>query len=242
MKFKFGKISEINIHDESSWRDKFFITIDIDWAPDHVIQYAHKLLADAGVVSTWFVTHETEMLNQLKQDPLIDLGLHPNFNPLLMQGKDTKGKDAETVIRNIQHLVPETKLIRSHSLTQSSTLLNLFADGGFSHECNMYLPLNSGIEAKPFSHSEGMLRCPHIWEDDLSLFDEYGFEQVFTKLVDAKGLKILGFHPIHIYLNTDKLERYESVKMMMEDEAKLKNSRNSEAKGIEDFIKLFFNN
>ena len=31
-------ISNINLQNELSWRDKLFITIDIDWAHDEVIE------------------------------------------------------------------------------------------------------------------------------------------------------------------------------------------------------------
>ena len=41
---QFANISSINPLDESSWRNKIFLTIDLDWAHDDVIRDTFDLI------------------------------------------------------------------------------------------------------------------------------------------------------------------------------------------------------
>ena len=42
--YKLGLIKDINIGDKSSWSDKIFITLDVDWAPDFMINFVKKVM------------------------------------------------------------------------------------------------------------------------------------------------------------------------------------------------------
>src|SRR5688572_22770431 len=90
---RFGRISEIRPDDEASWRDRIFLTIDIDWASDEVIADTAALVEEAGVAATWFVTHDTPQIGRLRANPLFELGIHPNFN-FLLDGDGRNGADA----------------------------------------------------------------------------------------------------------------------------------------------------
>ena len=103
------------------------LTIDIDWAHDAAIADALKLVAEAGVAATWFVTHATPVLADIRATPRQELGLHPNFNPLL----DGSNGNARNILRRIRDVVPDATCIRSHSLTRSSRLAALFREHGY---------------------------------------------------------------------------------------------------------------
>jgi len=77
-----GRINEINPRIEETWKSRFFLTIDIDWAADFVIEYCKTFIEDLGVPSTWFLTHEGEELSSLIH-PGIERGTHCNFLPNL---------------------------------------------------------------------------------------------------------------------------------------------------------------
>ena len=71
-------------------KDAFIITVDIDWAPDFVMDELLETLISAAVKSTWFITHRSPLLEKLReQKSLVELGIHPNFLPQSTQGKST---------------------------------------------------------------------------------------------------------------------------------------------------------
>lgn len=60
-----------------------FFTFDIDWACDEVLSDTIDIIEAAGVSATFFVTHQTTLLERLRANSAIELGVHPNFNTLL---------------------------------------------------------------------------------------------------------------------------------------------------------------
>ena len=65
-------ISNINLQNELSWRDKLFITIDIDWAHDEVIDDTLNLLEEAKASATLLITHKTKLLKNLSNNKLLN--------------------------------------------------------------------------------------------------------------------------------------------------------------------------
>lgn len=209
----FKKISTINICPDLNWEKNIYLTIDIDWAHDIVLSDTIDLVEKAGVSATWFVTHDTPLIARLKKIKKFELGIHPNFNYLL-QGDLRNGKTAEEIIENLLKIVPDAKSIRSHSMTQSSQLLDLFKKFGLTHDCNHFIPVNAGIKLRPWLLWNNMIRVPYFWEDDLACqYEQQGYyKDEIKKLKLHPGLKVFDFHPIHIYLNTEHLDRYTSTR------------------------------
>lgn len=210
----FDVIKNINADDPGSWEDKLFLTLDIDWVHDEILIDSIDVLESYGVSATFFVTHETPVLERLRENPKFELGIHPNFN-FLMQGDFRNGKDAEDVIDRLLGIVPEAKSVRSHSLTQSSRILDVFGERGLTHECNNFIPEQLGIELKPWSHWNNMVRVPHFWEDDIVCISPDNTP--VDRLVMRSGLRVFDFHPIHVFLNTDELSRYERSRSQHQD-------------------------
>lgn len=206
---RFGKISDIVAKDFEQHADTIYCTFDIDWACDEVLAYTIDLVEEAGVCAKWFVTHDTPLLKRLRENPKFELGIHPNFNNILAAKPDTNnGKSAEEIVDNLLALVPEATSVRSHSMAQSSALLQLFRDKGFTHDCNHFIPYHTGMELCPWSLWNGLIKVPYFWEDDVSALygDDFG---VVVELTQRRGLKVFDFHPIHVFLNTERMERYE---------------------------------
>jgi hypothetical protein len=190
----------------TSSADAVVLTLDIDWAIDEVLADCIDLVEGACVPATWFVTHDTPLLERLRNNKNFELGIHPNFNPLL----EGKGSCAEYVIDSILEIVPEAVSIRSHSLTQSSRLLDLFRSKGLRYDCNYFIPEQAGIVLKPWRLHNGMIRVPHFWEDDIACIHQNGAP--VNELIWRHGLKVFDFHPIHIFLNSADLSQYERTK------------------------------
>ena len=78
----FNFIKSISLKNEN-WENEIFLTFDIDWASDEVINDSLEVIEKYGIKSTWFVTHDSPILERLKDNKNIELGIHPNFNFLL---------------------------------------------------------------------------------------------------------------------------------------------------------------
>lgn len=238
---KFGKISEIEVGKENTWKDKIFITFDIDWAEDTIINYTIDILESKNINATFFVTHKTETLERLIKNPNFEIGIHPNFN-FLLEGDYTQGKNAREVIQNLKDVVPHATSVRSHCMTQSSRLLDLFLDFGLSHDANHFIPHSSGITLKPWKMWNGLIRVPYNWEDDVECL--YGWSNYIKNKNAKTDLQVYNFHPIHIYLNTEDMNRYEqtrslhySPKLLFEYRNKDYGSHSALLQLIEDQIK-----
>ncbi len=204
---QFGLISEIDFYNPSSWQKKYFITLDIDWAVDEVIRFTANLLNNNNIKATWFATHETPILNELRNNPLFELGIHPNFNKIL-NGNFENGKNINEIFELMLKIVPEAKSFRSHSLTQNTPIINTAANNGIQYDLNTFIPITSGIRVEPFKHTSAIFQLPHIWEDDVHYINSWNYQNILNTIKNYEGLKILDFHPIHIFLNTEKEERY----------------------------------
>jgi hypothetical protein len=224
-KRNFSTVSRVEVGDEKSWEHRLFLTFDIDWANDDVLKDTIHLVEQADVAATWFVTHKTPVLERLSENPKFEVGIHPNFNPLL-SGSHDAGRNAEEVVQRCLEIAPGAKAVRSHSMTQSSVLLEVFKESGLTHDANHFVPYSTGIELKPWLSWNGLVRVPYSWEDDVHiLYDSIGIRQDCPRGIainrSDRGLKVFDFHPVHIFLNTESLERYERTRPLHQNPAEL---------------------
>ena len=205
----FSKVSSIECDSIKTWQDKVFLTFDIDWAHDDVLSDTIDLVESYDVPVTWFVTHDTPVLNRLRDDPRFELGIHPNFN-FLLQGSEVGGRSAEDVIEKALEIVPEASSVRCHSMAQNSVILNQFKEYGLEYDCNHFIPWHSEIYLRPWKLWSGLIKVPYFWEDDVACIEED--HKSLAELGSLSGLKVFDFHPIHIFLNTELLNRYEQTR------------------------------
>jgi hypothetical protein len=146
------------------------------------------------------------------------------------------GKNTEEIVDRLLALVPEAKSVRSHSLTQSSVLLQLFRNKGLTHDCNYFIPHQAGMELRPWYLWNGLIKVPYFWEDDVSAIygDNFG---AIAELTQRRGLKVFDFHPIHVFLNTERMERYEESRPYHRSPEKLLTYRNNETSGTRTALK-----
>jgi Polysaccharide deacetylase len=195
------------------------LTLDVDWAPEHVLQSVIARLVRAGVPATFFATHDSPTLRGL--DPgQFEVGLHPNFN-------DSAG-DHLTPLAVLKSLYPAASGARSHSLFSSSRILALYADHGLSYESNIFLPGHTGLH--PVLRFADLVSIPFNWSDDKQL--ELGAPHDLTAVpLDAEGLVVLNFHPIHVAMNTSDPAHYERYKAHIRDRAALARMVNDDQPG-----------
>jgi peptidoglycan/xylan/chitin deacetylase (PgdA/CDA1 family) len=195
------KISEIT--EGCDFEQSIFVTLDTDWAPDPVIRYALKKLREKNIKATIFATHASEAVFEILNDTQFEVGIHPNFNPLL-EGKTQV--DSKEVVEKLLEIYPASVSVRSHSLTESSKLLQLFRSLGLKFDCNTFIPWTADMTPCPWLLDNGIWKVPHFWEDDLFFTEDA--EGVKIAAQSNKKLKVYVFHPVHIYLNTDSAAHY----------------------------------
>lgn len=217
--------------------NRFIICFDVDWAPDFVIDEVASLLRSFSVKSTWFTTHQSLSLEKLgKHKDLVEIGLHPNFLP-----GSTQGSTPEEIISNLQNMVPGAVSMRTHSLVWSARLLQiLLADSNLKADCSIFLPLMPGIW--PFEHwldGRCILRIPTFWSDDYQWQTPKPCWDL-EPLVQIEGLKVICFHPIHVYLNSADENAYLNLKNNIDDLTKLNSNKAKryiqEGKGTKTFF------
>jgi hypothetical protein len=228
---KTARLCEIDQSDPGTWQDRLFLTIDIDWAHDEVIEHTASLLESGKARATWFVTHETPVLERLRANPDFELAIHPNFN-FLLQGDDRNGRDIADVIDRVMKIVPEATTARSHSLTHNPQILDHFRKCGITHESNHFIPASSTpMSVMPWREIPEVTSIPAIWEDLYSVWTEQPMP--VQDVITRPELKVFIFHPIHLFLNTDSEELYESTRAVHREPTKLIRHRSDSPLGSE---------
>ena len=219
------------------YKNKIFLTFDLDWAHDEVFKFTLDILKKHELKATIFITHETKHLIELRNNPKIELGIHTNFNNLLNRQENKKIED---IIDSNLNMVPEAIGVRCHALVQSSYILKNLKDKRLRYDSNLYIPITSGMNLEPFEDWNGLVRIPYIWEDDIHCIDISNniLEDWDSKrFLDYDYLKVFNFHPIHIFLNTENIERYYKAKNYCQDVRSLKKFiNNNESNGTRVFF------
>lgn len=200
----FSSISKIDVAREKTWKNKIFLTFDIDWAHEEIIYDCCNLIAEFNVEATWFITHKSPNLQHLSKKH--EIGIHPNFNNLL--AGDSK-KTCKEILSQLINIAPNSKSVRSHSLLNSERLLDLFYENGITHISNLYLPYKSKIVPKPFNLWNNLTVVPHVYQDNATIRVN---DKIPKNLCQQKKINVFLFHPIHIFLNTENLDRYEKTR------------------------------
>lgn len=221
-----------------NYEDKIFITFDMDWANDDILNETLEILDKENIKVTFFITNYINNIEYLKKNNKFELGIHPNFNQLFDKKSDIS---ADEILSRVKNIVPEATSLRSHCLTQSSFLMDKFIDYNITHETNALIPIYSNMHCYPYKDYSGIIKVPFMWEDDCNCLDiknNYIDGWGIDDKLNRKGLKIFNFHPVHVFLNTENLNRYRSSKIYYNDVNKLKNYQfNSDEYGTKCFLK-----
>lgn len=211
---------------------KMYITLDIDWAIDPVIQYCLDLFEELGIQTTINVTHATELMDIMSKKH--ELGIHPNFN-FLLSGEADKESNYSKVISSLKNLVPDAVTVRSHACVSGSQLKYEFVKSGLKYELNTMIIPSKGQYIKPWCLA-GVWQIPYIFEDDVYFGNEnHASEYWFDEGWEMP--RVMNFHPIHIFLNTESMERYNTSRPYLKDIDKLNKCRNMDNYGTEKMLR-----
>ena len=155
----------------------------------------------------------------------MELAWHPSF---------LGTADDEEVVEEMARLFPDCSGVRSHALFFHSRLAPMYLNRGIrylAHDLRFVEP-----SLAPSMHWSGLVSVPGFWEDDVhSLYFDGDFDPDLVDL-DASGLKVFDFHPIHLHLNTDRMARYEGARADIEAGRGLDRHVNTETYGSRTFL------
>ncbi len=191
------------------------LTFDVDWAPDWAIALCDRVCEAQGVTRTFFVTHECDILTELRRRvDRVELGIHPNLLP-----GSSHGTSPAEVLGCCLDMVPEARALRTHALVQSSPWLDLVADASeIAVDVSLLLPFHRGLQGTDRyvgRNPRRLVRLPYFWEDDIAAAWPAWRWEAAPDL--CPGLRIYDFHPIHVALNTDRMQRYTALKAWLGD-------------------------
>lgn len=193
-----------------------YLTFDLDWCHEGIFEDTLSLLTYYGAKATFFATGHLPVLNEIVCNPSFEVGIHPNYNGLLHSGKaQDKALTAQCIIAEMMDMFPAARSIRSHSLVQSPRLSQLYVSYGLTHESNIKVPLEMPSRIMPFMHSSGIIMCPYHWGDYADLNMSIKWQDVINDYF------VVNFHPIHVFLNTESLDRYERTRPLHQNPKEL---------------------
>jgi hypothetical protein len=156
---------------------------------------------------TAFVTHESQIINQLTKKGLIQRGLHPNFLP-----GSSHGEGFRNVIESCLKYAPEAQGFRSHRCFEVTDITHLLHDQyGLKYISNLVTIMQPRIA--PIVHESGLIHYPIFFEDGTHLFNKLSFNlsDHLSRFL-SPGIKIISIHPMNYVINTPELKYMRNIK------------------------------
>ena len=201
----------------------------MDWAPDFILEDLKNMLKGRDIEATVFYTHKTEVFDGFNN---IEKGIHPDIRDI---------SAAEERIADLKKAYPEAVSVRNHSLNDSGRLNRVFPRYGINIKSNYLLYMKKDIDIVKMPYEFELFEMPIYFLDGNFLFThgrQNNFSVDILKL-GSPGLKVMGFHPVHIYLNTRDYAQYEDAKRYMDNKERFDGYVNTKAPGIRDLFTGF---
>ena len=214
---------------------RLFVTIDLDWASEIVIEETMDWFSQNKIPVTVFATHESKAI--VERMDAIDVGLHPYFSP-----NSSQGSNPEEIIENLSQISTNIPVYRSHRFLDSNQIRENMAKMGMRASSNVCTDLDP---VAPFIHRSRMLEIPITFEDGNFLERKYNLDSCgeIIELISKCDIFVIAIHPMHFVLNTPHYQWMRDIKdsttriswnnMTCDEVAKLRHS----GWGIASFVK-----
>lgn len=211
-----------------------FLTFDMDWAIDEVLEDFYQLIKEYQVKATVHVTHQTRYIETFRQDDAFEIGIHPNFNRGL-QGD--AGNSADKTLGDMKAMVPEAVCCRGHALTTSSLIVTLYDKYGIKYDLNHIVEPVPGMKLSSYQAQSGAAQIlPFIFEDDVYISRKNRKPIAFYLGEEFDAPRIFNFHPQHLFLNTVSPEMYDATRPYYKCYSRLQELRNTKERGVRDIF------
>jgi hypothetical protein len=118
-------------------------------------------------------------------------------------------------MKYVMNIAPGTKAVRTHGMFYSAEISRMFAvDFGLEIDSSIFLNEMPHIALTEVIYGiKVLLRMPCFWSDDGEMsITRHPVFSLRGKNFNVPGLKILCFHPIHIFLNSKDMNNYNNLK------------------------------
>ena len=211
-----------------------YMTFDMDWASDDLLKYFYELICSLDIRGTLNVTNDSYMLDKIRAEGRLELGIHPNFNRMLC-GEEKSG-NVGTIVDELKKIVPEAVTARSHSLVTGSCIDKCFWDCGIKFVSNYFYCPSEDMRIRCFKDYLGLIHIPYVFADDIFMISRT--KRMMDDYLDKFDVPLVfNFHPIHLFLNTEDIGRYAAAKKYYKEYLQLKAYRNTKEDGIEGYFK-----
>ncbi len=175
----------------------FCFTSDMDWASEAVIDRCFRKLPLDLLQLTTFVTHKSDIIEDLCKAGTIRRGIHPNFLP-----GSSHGETFREVIETCLTFAPEATCTRSHrafDVTDTAHLLH----NEFHFKCCSNTITTLAPFVRPYWLESRLLQVPVFFEEGSFLYNQLGLSiKPYLKYFTSPGLKVISFHPVNMAFNT----------------------------------------
>lgn len=172
------------------------LTIDVEWAPEGVLDWLCLRLKEAGIRATLFATDTPRF-----DFGVHETGIHPNpFRPEAVSMLDE--------IRRLRGLFPAARGLRMHRLAWDSGLESALEEAGIDYVSNILIP---GQAARPFRLGPHAVHFPIYYMDHHEMIRPELFRPSFSleALAMKKGtIHVLDFHPVMLFSNCPDEQYY----------------------------------
>lgn len=179
---------------------RYCLTLDTDWVPPFVLDDVLALLGQTPVKATIFRTSPYPMPVLAN----VDWGIHPNILAGSSHG-DTPKACIEAVCAMTPPNTSKIRASRTHSFAWCTGCPGWLRAHGITHDASVYRPGERDLV--PFMDN-GLIRVPSWWGDRAYLSSGGNAARFAPPGLETPGLKVLLFHPIHIYLNNPNLDAW----------------------------------
>ena len=211
MKQVTNKVKRVRECNPDQEENSICITFDVDWASDEVILDTLNILSNYDIPTTWFFTHQSDTIDNIRSYNGSEIGIHPNFNNIL--NKTDNNESVDSILMAMMRVVPDATSLRSHSLTYGDIVARAALKNGIKRVSNYLIPFHSNIVLNPWADWYGLIHVPYLFQDSV-LFYLNNSKNIVDLVRSYPGLKVFNFHPIHIFLNTESIDRYENCRTL----------------------------
>jgi hypothetical protein len=171
-----------------------FVTVDVDWAPDFMLESIIATLEEYGIKATFFATHRSPVIERLQVESFHEVGLHPNLN---RGGSHPVG--IGQAIGSMLEFVPSPVGVRFHRLGHEYRDLAMLSEFGIRYDVSR-LNFNGRRLESTFHPDLQLTLFTYSWEDGIS---ENIRSLALEGSIDLKspGMKIVNFHPVNVFMN-----------------------------------------
>lgn len=183
---------------------RVFVTIDLDWASDSVIEEAMDWFDKNKIPVTVFATHESKAI--VERMATLEVGLHPYFSP-----DSSQGSTPDETVETLSKIPINIPVYRSHRFLDSNQIREHMEKMGIKVSSNVCTDLNP---VAPFIHRSGMLEIPIAFEDGCYLERGHHLEDYhkILQLISESEIFVMVLHPMHFVLNTPHYQWMRDIK------------------------------